>query len=66
MTPAGGGEICRAATICNLNLELEKLDPKTEHTSLMYEVSTRFYNGCSKFMLLERRHSLSQNGRGTH
>ncbi len=36
--PCGGGEICRAGNICTLSIDLERLDPNSEHTSIMYEV----------------------------
>jgi hypothetical protein len=43
VSPSGGGEICRAATICILTLDLEKVayEAKADQTSLMYEVSKK-------------------------
>ena len=45
VTPSGGGEICRAAAICVLTIELRKVDPDSNakadtkaDTTLMYEV----------------------------
>ena len=45
VTPSGGGEICRAAAICVLTIELRKVDPDNNakadnkaDTTLMYEV----------------------------
>ena len=44
VTPSGGGEICRAAAICVLTIELRKVDPDNnakddgKDTTLMYEV----------------------------
>merc|ERR1719471_2489361 len=45
VTPSGGGEICRAAAICVLTIELMKVDPDNSakadtkaDTTLMYEV----------------------------
>ena len=44
VTPSGGGEICRAAAICVLTIELRKVDPDDAKentkadTTLMYEV----------------------------
>ena len=39
VTPSGGGEICRAASICVLAIEIRKADPRAKDTTLMYEVS---------------------------
>lgn len=41
VTPSGGGEICRAATICILTIELRTVDTdakEVKDTMLMYEV----------------------------
>ena len=44
VTPSSGGEICRAAAICVLTIELRKVDPDGARentkadTTLMYEV----------------------------
>ena len=52
VTPSGGGEICRAAAICVLTIELRKVDPDSNakadnkaDTTLMYEVRDQLFLG---------------------